>query len=176
MPRVIQILPNDVHNGKGVRVSLWISGCTCACKGCYSKDTWDFNRGFEYTQDTEDEIIELLKRPWIAGISISGGNPTEPRNLSDGWLIKLVKRIKKEMPNKTIYVWSGRYYEDSMYDPNFREFIQYVDMLRDGPFDEKQKDLTQHLQGSRNQRYMDCKKSLEMGKYVEYDFNMESDE
>ena len=170
MPRVIQILPNDVHNGDGIRVSVWISGCTCFCEGCYSKNTWCFEQGFEYTQETEDEIIELLKRSWISGISISGGNPVEPRNLSDGWLIKLVKRIKEELPNKTIYCWSGRYYEECLGDPNFVEFINYVDMLRDGPYCKDYNNLRQFLQGSTNQRYVDCKKSMEKGEYVEYSF------
>lgn len=170
MPRVIQILPNDVHNGDGIRVSLWISGCTCNCEGCYSKDTWSFKRGFEYTQETEDQIIELLKRPWIKGLSISGGNPVEPRNLADGKLIALVKRIKQELPDKTIYCWSGRYFEDCLEDPNFVEFISNIDMLRDGPYIPKYNNLIQFLQGSTNQRYVDCKKSLETGEYVEYSF------
>ena len=170
MPNVIQILPNDVHNGDGIRVSLWIAGCTCNCENCYSKDTWNFNRGVKYTQDTEDEIMKLLRRPMIKGLSISGGNPTEPKNLEDGWLIALVKRIKEELPDKSIYCWSGRYYEDSLYDPNFKEFIQYVDMLRDGPYMPQYNNLKQWLQGSTNQRYVDCKRSLEVGHYIEYSF------
>lgn len=170
MPNVIQILHNDCSNGDGIRVSIWIAGCTCKCKGCYSVNTWNFNQGFEYTQETEDMIIDSLSRTYIKGISISGGNPVEPRNLADGWLIKLVKRIKEELPNKTIYCWSGRYYEDCLYDPNFAEFIQYVDMLRDGPYMPTYNNLRQWLQGSTNQRYVDCKRSLEEGHYVEYSF------
>lgn len=170
MTKVIKILPNDVHNGNGIRVSVWVSGCTCNCKGCYSVDTWNFNRGSEYTQETEDKIMEMLNRPWIAGLSLSGGNPVEPKNLADGWLIKLVKRVKEELPEKTIYCWSGRYYEECLNDPNFVEFMGYVDMLRDGPYEPEHNNLLQYLQGSTNQRYVDCKQSLLQGKYVEYEF------
>ena len=174
MPRIIQILHNDICNGDGIRVSVWVAGCTCHCKGCYSENTWCFNQGFEYTQETEDEIMELLRRPYIDGLTLSGGNPTEPRNLADGWLIKLVKRIKEELPDKTIYCWSGRYYEESLEtDPNFRELMENIDMLRDGPYVEEEKDLTQWLQGSRNQRYVDCRRSLAEGHYVEYEFHLD---
>lgn len=170
MPNIIKIIGNDISNGNGIRVSVWVAGCTCFCKNCYSKNTWSFDTGFEYTQETEDEIIKLLSKPHIKGLSLSGGNPTEPKNLEDGWLIKLVKRIKEELPDKTIYCWSGRYYEESMCDPNFMEFIQYVDMLRDGPYIPDYNNLKQFLQGSTNQRYVDCKETLKQGKYVEYTF------
>lgn len=166
-----KITEHDVSNGKGIRVVLWVSGCTVKCKGCYSPQTWNFNSGTEYTQETEDYIIKCLSKPYITGLSISGGNPTD--NLLDDWLVQLVKRVKKELPHLTIYSWSGHYIEDIIDEPNVREFLSYVDMLRDGKFEEDKLNLKQHLQGSENQRYVDCKKFLEYGEYYEYDFEGE---
>lgn len=158
----------DVTNGRGIRTVLWVQGCSLKCKGCYSKQTWNFNTGHEFTKETEDYIISTLQNPYVRGLTISGGNPTE--NLDDGCLLKLVKRIRRELPEKDIYCWSGNTFEELIVNPVAKEFLSYIDMLRDGRFEEDKLDLRQYLQGSSNQRYVDCKESIKQGKFVGYKF------
>ena len=161
---------DDTVNGTGYRTSLFVSGCSKfpRCKGCYNKKAWDFNYGLKYTQETKDAIIESLKKPYTRGISILGGEPFN--NIHDGDLIDLVKTIKEMFPDKTVFVWSGYKFEELMNNNKSLEFMKYIDMVRDGEFIEELKDVTQYLQGSKNQRCVDVQKSLKAGKVIEYKF------
>ena len=125
---------DDATNGIGYRTTLFVSGCgkQPKCKGCFNKDAWDFNFGFKYTEETKEKILNNLSKTYIRGFSLLGGEPTD--NLYDGLLLDLVKSIKILYPNKTIYCWTGYTFEELIKDPIKLEFLQYVDMLRDGEF------------------------------------------
>ena len=145
-----QILDCDVANGLWWRVSLFVSGCSLHCKGCFNSETWNFKFGKEYTQATEDKILELLNRPYIRGLTLLGGNPTEPENEPD--LIKLCQRIKNELPTKDIWMWTGHIYEELKSKND--KLIDLCDVIIDGPFIEEKKDLTLKWRGSSNQRIL----------------------
>lgn len=147
----------DLANGLGWRVSLFVSGCRLHCKGCFNQCAWDFNYGKEYTEKTKDKIIELLSRPYIKGLSLLGGNPTEPENEPE--LIELCKEIKAKLPEKDIWIWSGDTYETLL--RNNDKLIKYCDVLVDGPYVESQRDASLAFRGSSNQRIIDLKKSAE---------------
>lgn len=167
----LKIINYDTNNGKYFRVSLFVSGCDKQpkCKFCQNKIGWSHEAGFKYTQKTEDYIMGLLKQPLIKGFSLIGGEPID--NLQGGELIRLLKRIRKELPHISIFCWTGYLYENIINKPNVKEFLQYVDMLRDGEFIYELKDLSQYLQGSKNQRYINCKESLKQNKIIEYDWS-----
>ena len=139
---------NDIANGDGVRVSLFVSGCRNHCKGCHNPKAWDFSYGQPFTKETEDEIIEALRPSWIQGISILGGEPCEPEN--EKALLPLLKKIWWEMPEKDIWLYSGYTYEMLQNE----EILKYVDVLVDGPFLLEQKDISLAFRGSRNQRIL----------------------
>ena len=136
----------DVANGPGVRVSLFVSGCRNHCKGCFNPETWDFSYGQPFTKETEDEIIEALRPSWIQGLSILGGEPMEPEN--EAVLIPFLERMRAELPGKDIWLYSGYRFEML----HGRDILALVDVLVDGPFDEKEKDAGLAFRGSRNQR------------------------
>lgn len=138
----------DTSNGSGVRVSLFVSGCTLHCKGCFNQQAWDFNAGKEYTQKTEDKIIELLSRPYIKGLSILGGNPTEPENEPD--LIRLCERVRKALPGKDIWLWTGHTMEELTGRND--KLISLCDVVVEGAFVQELKDLSLKWRGSSNQR------------------------
>ena len=167
--KYLKIINYDTNNGSGFRTTLFVSGCgkVPKCKYCQNKESWDFNKGYDFTQETEDYIINLLSQPLISGFSLIGGEPMD--NLEDGKLIKLLKRIRIEFPNISIYCWTGYKYEDIIQKPKVKELLQYIDLLRDGEFDITKKDLTQYLQGSSNQRYINVQESLKQNKVIEYE-------
>ena len=146
----------DVANGLGVRVSLFVSGCRNHCKGCFNSETWDFRYGKPFTEETENEIIEALRPSWIQGLSILGGDPFEPENERE--LIPFLRRVRKELPEKDIWIYSGYTFEEL----EGRELLRYADVLVDGPFIEDMKDAGLAFRGSRNQRII----RLEGGKCV----------
>ena len=154
----------DVANGPGVRVSLFVSGCTHHCKGCFNAETWDFNFGNEFTKAQEDEIIELLGPQYISGFSLLGGEPFEPSNQKV--LVGLLKRIKETYPQKTIWCYTGYLLEDELLQESRArcevtdEMLSYIDILVDGEFKEDLKDLRLRFRGSSNQRIMDLKATL----------------
>ncbi|MGL4449866.1 MAG: anaerobic ribonucleoside-triphosphate reductase activating protein [Sarcina sp.] len=150
----------DVLNGEGFRVVLFVSGCNKIpkCKSCQNKCSWKFDYGFEFTQDTEDKMIELLRHDSIDGISLSGGEITD--NLEDGTIFKLLDRIKTELPNKTVWAWSGYNYEDMLNNQLKTKFLSYVDILIDGEYVPELKDLSRPWGNSRNQRVILSKESL----------------
>ena len=136
----------DTANGEGIRVSLFVSGCTLYCKGCFNKESWNFKAGKEFTKYVKEEIINELKNPWISGFSLLGGDPLEPK-LHDE-VLDLVKSIKMEIPNKDIWLWTGRLYEDE----KDNEILEYIDVLIDGPFIQELADKNLQYRGSSNQR------------------------
>lgn len=155
-----KILPADIANGPGFRVSLFVSGCNRRCKGCFNEAAWSFTYGQEFTGETLQELVRLLDNPNIEGLSILGGDPFEPENRDVVYEIcKLVKFLR---PNKTIWVWTGYLFEDL----EDLEVMKYVDVLVDGPFVEELKDLRLKWRGSSNQRVIDVNASLESGEVV----------
>lgn len=137
---------NDIANGDGVRVSLFVSGCRNQCIGCHNPEAWDFSYGKPFTAETENEIIEALRPDWIQGISILGGEPCEEENAAV--LLPLLQKIWWEIPEKDIWLFSGYTYEMLRGE----EILRYVDVLVDGPFLLGQKDVSMAFRGSRNQR------------------------
>lgn len=137
----------DAANGPGMRVALFVSGCSLHCKGCFNKAAWDREYGLKYDNAVEYSIIQALSEDFIEGLSILGGDPLEPYNEEE--LTKLCKLVKKLLPNKTIWLWTGRKYEDVKDHP----IMEYVDVIVDGPFIERKKVSEQGSWfGSSNQR------------------------
>lgn len=163
------IKPVDVANGPGVRVSLFVSGCTHRCKGCFNEVAWDFNYGSRFQEETERQIIKLLNPDHIAGLSLLGGEPLEQQNRSA--LLSLVKKVHMELPEKTIWCYTGYRLEDIISrmmpeSAKMQELLGYIDVLVDGEFIEAQKDLNLRFRGSRNQRILDLQASLRAGAAV----------
>lgn len=159
-----RIKKTDIANGPGVRVSLFVSGCRNRCKGCFQPETWDFNYGQEYDGvNTANEIIEALSPEYISGLSILGGDPIERENVSE--VVTLCHLVKLLYPDKSIWLWTGYYYEELL----LREpkILEYVDVIVDGPFKENLKDISLVWRGSSNQRIINVKESLEKGYPVE---------
>ena len=142
---------NDIANGDGVRVSLFVSGCRRHCSGCHNREAWSFSYGQPFTKETEDEIIKALRPSWIQGLSILGGEPCEEEN--EATLLLFLKRVRAELPDKDIWLYSGYTYEMLQGE----EILQYVDVLVDGPFLHEQKDISLAFRGSRNQRIIKLK-------------------
>lgn len=166
------IKKNDIANGKGVRVTLFVSGCTNHCKNCFQPETWNFDYGKPYTKETEVEIIEALKPSHIAGLTLLGGEPFEPENQRE--LVKLLRRVRKELPEKNIWSFTGFILDQDLLDGGRKycevtdEMLSLLDVLVDGPFKEEEKDITLAFRGSRNQRVIDMKKSLKEQEVVLY--------
>ena len=158
----------DIANGTGVRVSLFVSGCTHHCKGCFNPMTWDFCYGKPYGKAEEDRIVSLLAPSYIAGLSLLGGEPCEPQNITA--LLPLLRRVKSELPNKTIWCYTGYTFEKDLLGrtgtekSESEEFLRYIDILVDGEFILEKKNIQLKFRGSENQRIIDVKKSLAEGK------------
>ena len=158
------IVKSDIANGPGVRLSLFVSGCTNHCKGCFQPETWDFDYGKRYTEEVEEEIISELYKPYYKGITLLGGDPFEESNQRG--LLPLVKRIKSELPDKDIWAYTGFVYERDLvvggkryFDDITDEFLDCIDTLVDGPFILDQRDVTLKFRGSRNQRIINLNKT-----------------
>lgn len=166
----MKICYNDSTNGHGFRTTLFVSGCDISphCDKCFNSEAWNFESGNKYTEKIEQKILDSLEPSYIAGVSILGGEPIS--NVRKGEdLTKLVKRIKEEYPNKTIYVWTGFTFEEIIKEDKVREFLRYIDMLRDGRYIHSLRNLSQYLEGSSNQRYIDVQSSLQQNKIVEFE-------
>lgn len=157
-------------NGDGLRVVLWCSGCTLNCKNCHNPQTHDFNSGILFTNNTTKEILELLDRDYISGLTLSGGHPLEPENIPT--IYNLVKLVKEKFPNKTIWVYSGytwefileqdkRYEELEINAPSALDILKYCDVLVDGKYKDSLRDVSLPWVGSSNQRVINIPKSLE---------------
>ena len=162
----------DIADGEGVRVTLFCSGCTNRCEGCFQPETWDFCYGKEYTKETEDELIQMLTNPNIQGLTLLGGDPFEPSNQRT--LITLLRRVKQELPTKDVWAYTGFVYEQDLLEGQRKhtevtdEMLSYIDVLVDGPFVIDQKDISLYFRGSTNQRVIDMPKTLKSGNVVIY--------
>ncbi len=171
-----EIKTTDIANGQGVRTSLFVSGCTHHCKGCFNEETWDFNFGKPFTKEVEDEIIESLRPAYIAGLTILGGEPMEVVNQKE--IRPLLERIKRELPKKTIWIYSGYLWEE-LTDPENKRchgedtdaILSMIDVLVDGEFVEEKRDLMLRFRGSSNQRVIDVQETLKNGKVILSKYN-----
>lgn len=157
----------DIANGPGVRVSLFVSGCTHHCPGCFNEVAWDFSYGDVFTEDTEEMILQMLAPDYIRGLTLLGGEPFEPQN--QGAIVQLLRRVKQKYPQKSIWAFSGYLFDRDILSGRLgdtAEYLSYLDVLVDGPFVEGQKDLGLRFRGSRNQRLIDVPKSLAEKKIV----------
>ena len=164
------IKTHDVANGIGVRVSLFVSGCTHHCKDCFNPETWDFNCGEPFTCEQEKQILEALKPDYIKGFSLLGGEPFEPVNQRA--LVSLLKKIKGSYPDKAIWCYTGYVLDRELLKESRArcevtdEMLSYIDILIDGEFVAEQKDLNLRFRGSTNQRIIDVKESLQQGRII----------
>lgn len=163
----------DIANGEGIRTSLFVSGCTNHCQGCFNKEAQDFNYGQLYTHETEQTILEQVSKPYIAGLSILGGDPLCQNNAGLTCLIELINAVHNL--GKTAWLWTGFVWEDfdhikmSLNKALIKALLYNCDVVVDGPFIEAQKDLTLAFRGSSNQRIIDVSKTIQTGKVVLYD-------
>lgn len=156
----------DMINGIGIRVSLFVSGCTHKCKNCFNVETWNPNFGKEFTEKEEEEIIYFFKKygKTIRGLSLLGGDPTYKFNIP--YLIKFLEKFKKELPDRDIWIWSGFTWEEIIENSDRRKLIEFCDILIDGKYIDELRDLNLKWRGSSNQRVIDIKKSFKENKLI----------
>lgn len=165
----------DVANGPGIRVSLFVSGCTHHCKGCFNPETWNFNYGDDFTAEVEDRIIEAMKPAYIKGLSLLGGEPFEPQNQEA--LLPFLRRVKAAYPDKTVWCYSGYDFEKDMLTGNLgpweitHEMLTLIDVLVDGEFVLEKKNPNLRFRGSENQRVIRVEDSLSSDTVVLWDDN-----
>lgn len=165
----------DVANGPGVRTSLFVSGCSHHCPGCFNEIAWDFNYGKPFTQDTIDSIIESLKPDYIQGLTLLGGEPFEYSNQKG--LLPLVRQVREVLPQKDIWCFTGFLFDKDIIEnmckkwKETNELLSYIDVLVDGRFVEELKNLNLKFKGSENQRTIPVNESLKSGNVILYDFD-----
>lgn len=165
-----EIKYNDIANGPGVRTSIFVSGCTHHCKGCFNEIAWSFDYGTPFTEETINTIIESLKPGYIAGLTLLGGEPLEPSNQKG--LLPLLRQVKQIYPQKDIWCFTGYLFDEDimkhMYNtcPETKELLSYIDICVDGQFIEELKDMMLKFKGSSNQRTIDVKESLKQHKII----------
>lgn len=169
---IAEIKYNDIANGPGVRTTVFVSGCTHHCYNCFNQVAWDFKYGKEYNSSIEEEVLKSLESDYISGLTLLGGEPMEKVN-QEG-LISLVRKAKEKYPNKTIWCFTGYLFEDllpngSMHDKYTDELLSLIDVIVDGEYLDAQKDVSLIFKGSRNQRTIDVKSSLEKKTIIELD-------
>lgn len=158
-----EIILADCANGSGIRVSVFVSGCTNRCPGCFQPETWDFDYGKPYDQATEQRIMDELAKPYYKGLTLLGGEPFEPCNQRE--LVKLIRRVRKELPEKDIWMYTGFTYEEELAPGGAKhtevtdEILHSIDVLVDGRFVLEKKNLALRFRGSENQRIIDMKKT-----------------
>lgn len=157
------ITKNDMNNGDGLRVVLWVSGCNHACLECHNQITWDPNCGLEFDESAKNEIFAELEKDYVSGLTLSGGDPLFPSNVET--VTNFAKQVKEKYPNKTIWLYTGYLFEQI----EDHEILKYIDVLVDGPFVVKLKDNNAHWKGSTNQRVIDVKRTLNSGEIVLFD-------
>lgn len=149
----------DMLNGDGIRVSLWISGCEHNCNRCQNPQTWNVNGGIPFDEEAERELFESLKKPYISGITLTGGDPLHENNLQD--VLNLVNKIRLLLPDKTIWLYTGYRFEECLGYKTRKEIISKCDVLVDGKYIDKLRDISLKWRGSSNQRVIDVKSTLE---------------
>ena len=170
----LQIDKSSISNGPGVRVVLWVAGCNLHCKGCQNQESWDFNAGKSFDETDKKDLFNALQKPYIRGLTISGGHPLENNNVEDMYL--LLKEIKEKFPTKDVWLYTGYTWEqifptvcldvfnvNNMYR---KSVVEMCDVLVDGPYIEEQRDITLKFRGSKNQRIIDVKESLKQNKVI----------
>ncbi len=164
----------DIANGEGVRVSLFVSGCTHRCKNCFNEVAWDFSYGEPFDEDVEKKILQALQDDYIAGLSLLGGEPLEPQNQEA--LYPFIKKVKELFPRKSIWCYTGFVLDEKTGDltakakntPYTQKLLSYIDVLVDGPYVEELKDIRLKFRGSSNQRVLDLPKTLAKKEVVLY--------
>lgn len=170
----IKISKCDIANGTGIRVVFWASGCSLHCKGCHNPETWDFNSGKPFDDNAKQKLFDALNKPWVKGITFSGGHPLEYENLPD--IYNIVKEVKEKFPNKDVWLYTGYTLSINDFDTSvdigwdnglLRNYILAMcDVVVDGPYIEEQRDVSLPFRGSKNQRLIDVKKTLEQNKII----------
>lgn len=159
------IKPVDIANGPGVRVSLFVSGCTHRCKGCFNEEAWDFQFGKPFTQEVQEQLLSSLDHDYIEGLTLLGGEPMEPSNQEA--LLPFIRAVRERLPQKTIWCFTGYDFEKDIFGRMMeassvtRELIPLFDVMVDGKFVAEKKNLSLKFRGSENQRVLNVKKSLE---------------
>lgn len=166
-----EIMTADSANGIGIRLTLFVSGCLNHCPGCFQPQTWDFDYGREYTSEMEDQILEELSKPFYDGLTLLGGDPMELANQRE--LYALLQRIRRELPTRTIWAYTGYLYDRDLVPGGKRyieeitdPYLDLIDVLVDGPFVESLKKVTLNFRGSSNQRIIELKKTRKTGQIV----------
>lgn len=158
--RYHNITKDDMLNGDGLRVVLWVAGCSHCCRECQNPQTWDPNGGIPFDQEAKDELFEQLGKTYISGVTFSGGDPLHKNNITE--ITRLAKEIRGKFPDKTIWLYTGSSWESIQKE----EIVRYLDVCVDGEFIVEQKDTSLKWKGSANQRVIDVKKTLAAGKVV----------
>lgn len=167
-----KINKNDIANGIGIRVTLFVSGCTHYCEGCFNKEAWDFDFGQLFDEGVENELLEALSPSYISGLTLLGGEPMEPQN--QRCLVEFLEKVKEIYPQKTIWCYSGYTFEELTGESRARcevtdDILSLVDILVDGEFQEELKDISLRFKGSSNQRIIDMNKTRSSGEIVLWD-------
>lgn len=168
-----EIKTNDIANGEGIRTSLFVSGCRNACENCFNRETWAFDYGNVFTDETAEYIIENCEKSWINGLSVLGGEPFEPENQHE--LLVFLKTFRKRLPQKTVWCYTGFTFEELIGQQKSRgnisitkELLKQIDVLVDGRFVEEKKDISLAFKGSSNQRIIDIKRTLQNEEVILY--------
>lgn len=162
--RYNKIRKMDISNGPGVRVSIFMQGCTFNCKNCFNSETHDFNGGKEFTEETIERVLELCSKEYIVGLSILGGEPLHPKNIEG--TTKLAAAFKNRYPDKTLWIWSGFLFDRDLRD---KEILKYIDVLVDGQYNCDLYSPILKWKGSSNQRVIDVKRTLKKSDIVIYE-------
>lgn len=152
----------DMLNGDGIRVSLWVSGCSLHCKGCQNPQTWDFNSGIPFDSEALQELYDALDKKYIQGLTLTGGNPMD--NMPE--ILHICRTVKERFPDKDIWLYSGYTLEQILQWEVGVCILEYVDVLVDGPYIEEQRDISLKWIGSKNQRVINLKETLKQGKVI----------
>lgn len=162
----------DIADGEGVRTTLFVSGCTHCCKGCFQPETWDFDYGEVFDERVENEILESLAKSYVDGLTVLGGEPMEPENQEV--LVDFLGKVRTLYPEKTIWMYTGDLFEN-LVDPSYARrtphtdaILSCLDVLVDGPFVEARRDITARFRGSSNQRIIDVPATLAAGSVIEW--------
>ena len=161
--RYYKVRKMDISNGPGVRVSIFMQGCTFHCKNCFNPETHDFMGGEEFTEDTIDQVLKLCENANVEGLSILGGEPMHPMNIEG--TTELAKKFKEKFPNKNLWVWTGFLFDRDLQN---KEVLKYIDVLVDGQYVDELRDPRLKYNGSSNQRVIDVQNSVKQGKVIFY--------
>lgn len=152
--KYLNITGPDVNNGTGFRITLWVAGCSRHCKGCQNPGTWNYEQG-RSINECREELMQRLASPYIKGLTLSGGDPLDQSDESLDELRDMLSVVKKTYPDKDIWIYSGEYFEDAIKNPHKEAVLRLCDTMVDGPYIEKQRDLSLPFRGSKNQRILD---------------------